>query len=63
MWLFYALLGPPFWALVHILDSHCVGEVFDRPWVGIVTSSLATAVIVLFLPFILPVDDWLFPIL
>lgn len=43
MWLFYALIGPPFWALVHILDSHCVGNVFDRSWMGVITSSLATA--------------------
>lgn len=55
MWLFYALVGPPFWALVHILDSHCVGNVFDRSWMGVITSSLATAVIffivLLFFPF------------
>jgi drug/metabolite transporter (DMT)-like permease len=45
MWLFYALVGPPFWALVHILDGHCVGNVFDRSWMGVITSSLATAAI------------------
>lgn len=61
MWLFYALLGPPFWALVHILDSHCVGNVFDRPWMGVITSSLATAVIALFFPFILLYMDWRLP--
>jgi drug/metabolite transporter (DMT)-like permease len=62
MWLFYALLGPPFWALVHILDSHCVGNVFDRPWMGVITSSLATAVIALAVfPFMLPFLEWQFP--
>jgi drug/metabolite transporter (DMT)-like permease len=62
MWLFYALLGPPFWALVHILDSHCVGNVFDRPWMGVITSSLATAVIAAFaLPLILPHLEWQLP--
>jgi drug/metabolite transporter (DMT)-like permease len=61
MWLFYALLGPPFWALVHILDSHCVGNVFDRPWMGVITSSLATAVIALLVFFFLPFVDCQLP--
>ncbi len=54
MWLFYALLGPPFWALVHILDSHCVGNVFDKPWMGVITSSLATGVLALIFFLALP---------
>ncbi len=61
MWLFYALLGPPFWALVHILDSHCVGNVFDRPWMGVITSSLATAFISLIALLILPYGEWRLP--
>lgn len=61
MWLYYALLGPPFWALVNILDSHCVGNVFDRPWVGVITGSLATAVIFLAFPFVAPFWDWQLP--
>ncbi len=61
MWLFYALLGPPFWALIHIMDSHCVGNVFDRPWVGVITSSLATAVFMLFALMLLPLDGLVVP--
>lgn len=61
MWLYYALLGPPFWALVNILDSHCVDNVFDRPWIGAVTGSLATGLILLAFPFILPFVDWELP--
>ena len=61
MWLFYALLGPPFWALVHILDSHCVGNVFDRPWMGVITSSLATAILSLMALFFLPYVEWQLP--
>jgi uncharacterized membrane protein len=61
MWLFYALLGPPFWALVHILDSHCVGNVFDRPWMGVITSSLATAAISLIALVVLPYENWQMP--
>jgi len=61
MWLYYALLGPPFWAILNILDSHCVGNVFDRPWIGAITGSLATGVIILVFPFILPYVDWELP--
>jgi len=61
MWLYYALLGPPFWALVNILDSHCVGNVFDRPWIGVITGSLATALILLAFPFVLPYMEWQLP--
>lgn len=61
MWLYYALLGPPFWALIHILDSHCVGNVFDRPWIGVITSSLATAVISLVCLLVFPSMEWQLP--
>lgn len=61
MWLYYALLGPPFWALVNILDSHCVGNVFDRPWVGVITGSLATALLFLACPVVLSYTDWRLP--
>lgn len=39
-WLAFALISPFFWAIVHVLDSYCVNEVFDRSWVGIITSAL-----------------------
>lgn len=39
-WLILALISPAFWAIVHVLDSYCVEEVFDRSWVGTVTSAL-----------------------
>jgi drug/metabolite transporter (DMT)-like permease len=61
MWLFYALIGPPFWALVNILDSHCVDTVFDRPWIGVITGSLATSVILLAFPFVMPFVEWQLP--
>ena len=40
-WLVLALISPVFWAIVNVLDSYCVDEVFDRPWVGMITSALA----------------------
>lgn len=43
-WLILALVSPVFWAVVHVLDSYCVDELFDRPWVGTVTSSLTMLV-------------------
>jgi drug/metabolite transporter (DMT)-like permease len=49
IWLALALISPVFWAIVHVLDSHCVNEVFDAPWVGNVTSALT---MLTFLPFI-----------
>jgi drug/metabolite transporter (DMT)-like permease len=61
MWLYYALLSPPFWAFLNILDSHCVGNVFDRPWIGVITGSLATAVMLLAFPFVLPYVEWELP--
>lgn len=61
VWLYYALLGPPLWALIHILDSHCVGNVFNRPWIGVITSSLATAVLILAGILLLPCLEWQLP--
>lgn len=61
MWLYYALLGPPFWAILNIIDSHFVDNVFDHPWVGVITGSLATAVILLVFPFVLPFVEWHLP--
>lgn len=48
-WLAFALISPLFWAIVHVLDSYCVDEVFARPWVGIVTGGLTMLVALPFL--------------
>lgn len=61
MWLFFALLTPFFWASVHVMDSHCVKEVFDKPWLGMVTSALASMVVFLILPFLIPFVNWHVP--
>lgn len=52
MWLLYALISPLFWAIVHILDWYCVERLFEKPWMGAITSSLASCSIFLFLPFL-----------
>jgi uncharacterized membrane protein len=54
MWLLFALLGTFFWAIVHVLDRHCVERVFNRPWMGVITSSLASLTVFLALPFAIP---------
>lgn len=59
-WLLFALLSPLFWALVHILDAYCVERVFTKPWMGVITSSLASLVVFLGVPFALPFARWEF---
>lgn len=58
MWLFFALLAPLFFAMVHVIDSYCVEEIFERPWMGVVTSSFASLVVFLSVPFVAPFVSW-----
>lgn len=52
MWLIFALVSPMLWALVHVADSHCVHERFEKPWMGVTTSSFASLVAMVLLPFL-----------
>ena len=62
MWLVFALMAPFFFAVVHVLDSYCVSDIFEKPWVGGLTSSLATVVVILMaMPFVLPFIEWSLP--
>jgi drug/metabolite transporter (DMT)-like permease len=61
MWLLFALMSPFFWAIVHVLDAHCVERVFDRPWMGVITSALTSLVVVLIIPFAIPFVSWQVP--
>lgn len=58
MWLFYSLLAPLFFAIVHVMDAHCVDHIFEKPWMGVVTSALASLLIFILLPFIAPFVTW-----
>ena len=58
MWLIFALAAPFFWALVHVLDEYCIDNVLERPWMGVVTSSLASIVVYCFVPFLVPYPLW-----
>jgi uncharacterized membrane protein len=51
MWLIFALSSSLVWAIVHILDEHCVDKIFSKPWVGVLTSSAISAGIFLLVPF------------
>lgn len=52
MWIQYALFSSFLWAIVHILDEHCVDNIFSKPWLGVVTSSGISAGIFLVVPFL-----------
>lgn len=50
MWLLFALLFPLCFAVVSVLDSYCVEKIFDRPWMGVITGSLASSVAFILIP-------------
>jgi uncharacterized membrane protein len=58
MWLFFALLTPLFFAIVCVVDSYCVEDVFDHPWMGFVTSAIASAVLCIPLAVLLCFGYW-----
>jgi drug/metabolite transporter (DMT)-like permease len=51
MWLVLALSSSLVWAIVHILDEHCVDKIYSKPWIGVLTSSAISAGIFLLVPF------------
>lgn len=61
MWLVFALTAPFLFAAVHVMDSYCVDEIFEKPWMGVVTSAVASLIIYIPLPFILPFLSWKWP--
>jgi uncharacterized membrane protein len=61
MWIQYALFSSFLWAIVHILDEHCVDKIFSKPWLGVITSSGVSAGIFLLLPVFHPkvtIPNW-----
>ncbi len=50
MWIQYALFSSFLWAIVHVLDEHCVDKIFSKPWLGVVTSSGISAGVFLLVP-------------
>lgn len=52
MWIQYALFSSFSWAIVHILDEHCVDNIFSKPWLGVITSSSISVGIFVLIPFL-----------
>jgi uncharacterized membrane protein len=50
MWIQYALFSSLLWAIVHLLDEHCVDKIFSKPWLGVITSSGISAGVFLLVP-------------
>lgn len=61
MWIIFSLIAPIFFALVHIFDSYCVDDVFERPWMGMITSALASIIVFAPLPYVFPLMTWNIP--
>jgi uncharacterized membrane protein len=61
MWIQYALFSSFLWAIVHVLDEHCVDKIFSKPWLGVITSSGISAGIFLLVPILnvpIVIPDW-----
>jgi len=54
MWIAFSLSAAFFFALVHVLDEYCVDDIFEKPWFGVITSSLASIVVFQLVPFVAP---------
>ncbi|OGJ63705.1 hypothetical protein A3C37_02910 [Candidatus Peribacteria bacterium RIFCSPHIGHO2_02_FULL_53_20] len=61
MWVFLALAAAVCFAVVHLLDEYCIDEIFERPWIGVITSAVASLVVIAPLPFVLPIIGWEWP--
>ncbi|OGJ54548.1 hypothetical protein A3D11_01770 [Candidatus Peribacteria bacterium RIFCSPHIGHO2_02_FULL_49_16] len=58
MWLFFALLTPLFFGIVITLDHYCVDDLFDHPWMGVITGSVASFILIIPVLFFAPLLDW-----
>lgn len=63
MWVVFSLSAAFFFALVHVLDEHCVDDVFEKPWFGVITSSMASIIVFQLIPFVAPFVDMTLPTL
>jgi drug/metabolite transporter (DMT)-like permease len=61
MWIIFALLAPFLFALVHVLDAECVDKVLEKPWMGMITSAIATLFVLIPIPYFFPFFDWTWP--
>ncbi len=61
MWVVFSLSAAFFFALVHVLDEYCVDDVFEKPWFGVITSSIASIIVFQLIPFVAPFADMTMP--
>lgn len=61
MWIAFALSAAFFFAVVHVLDEYCVDDVFEKPWFGVITSSIASIIVFQLIPFVAPFADMTLP--
>lgn len=61
MWLYFALLTPLFWSVVHVMDSHCVEEILEKPWVGVVTGAFSSLLVLIPLTLLVFITGRSFP--
>lgn len=54
MWLVFSLLFPLLFATVFVIDSYCVGDIFEKSWLGMIVSAAVSLIVFLPLPFVLP---------
>lgn len=57
MWLVLAFLASLTFAIVHVLDSYCVDDIYEKAWMGMVVSAFASSILFLPAPFIIPLMD------
>jgi len=54
MWLVFSLLASLTFAIVHVLDSYCVDDIYEKAWMGMVVSAFASSIVFLPAPYIIP---------
>ena len=61
MWILLALAASVCFAVVYLLDEYCIDEILDQPWMAVITSAVASIIVFLPLPYILPFINWQWP--
>lgn len=57
----FFIICPLFFAIVHVMDSYCVEDVFEKPWMGMITSAIASTIALMPLPYVMPFLNWELP--
>ncbi len=52
MWIIFALGSSISFSIVHLLDSYCVGSLYNKPYIGIIVSALVSSLPFAAIPFL-----------